>query len=101
MLQLTVYMATAAYHRAVMIVRSTRAAKSPQIKLLELEVRVLTGLAQGVSNYVIARRLGLTNAACAELTQGLLRKLGYGNRTLAAVRGLQLGLINFNEVLVG
>lgn len=97
----TAYIATAAYRRAVVIVQRTRAAKRPQTALNAAELAALTGIGQGLNNYTLARRLDISTDECAAVTQRVFRKLGYTNRTLVAIRGLQLGLISFNDVLLG
>lgn len=97
----TAFVATAAYRRAVTIVQQTRSAKRPQTALDAIEIAALTGIGQGLSNYTLARRLGISGKDCTALTRRVFQKLGYTNRTLVAIRGLQLGLISFNDVLLG
>jgi DNA-binding NarL/FixJ family response regulator len=70
-----------------------RAATAPIALLSDRERQVLEHLAQGLPNRVIAARLGITEATVkAHLTRVYLA-LGVTDRTSAALRALQLGVV--------
>lgn len=62
-------------------------------KLTEREVQVLGGLAEGMSNKQIALRLDLQEVTIKLHVKTLCRKLGAANRTLAALKARELGLV--------
>ncbi|MGH1425367.1 MAG: response regulator transcription factor [Pseudooceanicola sp.] len=57
------------------------------------ESEVLRGIARGLSNKEIARELDVKEVTVKLHAQSLSRKLGARNRTHAAMRGLELGLL--------
>jgi len=61
--------------------------------LLEREVEILKLLAQGLSNKQIAARLHLAEGTVKNYVSGILAKLGVTDRTQAALRGRELGLL--------
>ena len=61
--------------------------------LLEREVEILKLLAQGLSNKQIAARLHLAEGTVINYVSGILAKLGVTDRTQAALRGRELGLL--------
>ena len=61
--------------------------------LLEREVEILKLLAQGLSNKQIAARLYLAEGTVKNYVSGILAKLGVTDRTQAALRGRELGLL--------
>jgi len=95
------FVATAAYRRAMELVLKARTEKDPQLALSDIEQRVLTALSNGRGTYSIANKCSITVEECNEVIKGLGRKLGYTNRMLLAIRGLQLGFITFNDALLG
>ena len=100
-LPFTAYVATAAYRRALLLVCQTRASARPQIPLTETERRCLKSIARGQSDYTIARRLGVSTMDYNALKKSMYAKLGYSNKVQAVARGLQLGILNFNDALMG
>jgi len=83
------------------LVLKARTEKDPQLALSDIEQRVLTALSNGRGTYSIANKCSITVEECNEVIKGLGRKLGYTNRMLLAIRGLQLGFITFNDALLG
>jgi DNA-binding NarL/FixJ family response regulator len=61
--------------------------------LLEREIEILKLLAQGLSNKQIAARLHLAEGTVKNYVSGILAKLGVTDRTQAALRGRELGLL--------
>ena len=100
-LPFTAYIATAAYRRALVLVAGTRASKFPQVPLTDVEKRCLQSIARGQSNYTIARKLQISTMDYNLMLKSIYAKLGYSNKVQAVARGLQLGIINFNETLMG
>ena len=95
------FVATAAYRRAMELVLKARTEKDPQLALSDIEQRVLAAISNGRGTYSIASKCSITVEECNEVIKGLGRKLGYTNRMLLAIRGLQLGFITFNDALHG
>ena len=62
--------------------------------LLKREVEILKLLAQGLSNKQIAARLHLAEGTVKNYVSGILAKLGVADRTQAALRGRELGLLD-------
>ena len=58
-------------------------------------------MARGQSDYMIARKLELSMLDFGELKKSMFAKLGYSNKVQAVARGLQLGLLTFNDALMG
>ena len=58
------------------------------------ELQVLTLLAQGRSNREIARKLGVAEKTVKTHVSAVLAKLGVADRTQAAVRAVELGLLS-------
>lgn len=100
-LPFTSYVATSAYRRANSLVVSTRSKRSEQVALTKAEITVLLRIAQGKSNFAISQLLDLSSDACNRIIKSISNKLGYSNRTLMAVRALQLGIISYHDVLLG
>lgn len=61
--------------------------------LSEREVEILRLLAQGLTNKVIAQRLHLAEGTVKNYVSNVLDKLGVSDRTQAALRGSELGLL--------
>ncbi len=61
--------------------------------LTRREYEVLRGVAKGLSNKEIARELGVTEVTIKLHVKTMCRKLDARNRTHAAMRGLELGLL--------
>ncbi|MFJ6162865.1 response regulator transcription factor [Pseudarthrobacter sp. NPDC092184] len=61
-------------------------------QLTARELVVLTLLAQGLSNTMIARRLGISERTTAHHVEHLMSKLGTPNRAAAAARAVEEGL---------
>jgi DNA-binding NarL/FixJ family response regulator len=57
------------------------------------ELEVLEMLAEGVSNKIIAFRLGISEHTAKFHVNAILAKLSAGTRTEAVTRGIRLGLI--------
>lgn len=67
-------------------------ADSPLRSLTERQRQTLLLLVQGLSNKEIARQLGLLESTVKAHLKVILKKLGAGNRTQAALLATQLGL---------
>lgn len=61
--------------------------------LSERELEVLALLAQGLSNREIARRIHLAEGTVKNYVTSILQKIGARDRTQAALRGRELGLL--------
>jgi two-component system nitrate/nitrite response regulator NarL len=70
-----------------------RAAEQIAEPLTRRETDVLEMLAEGVSNKVIAYRLGISEHTAKFHVNSILAKLDAGTRTEAVMRGIRLGLI--------
>jgi len=70
-----------------------REAEQPQERLTPREVVVLQLLAQGQTNREIARTLGVSVGTIKVHVQHIIAKLGVSDRTQAAVRAVELGLL--------
>jgi len=68
-------------------------AEPAQVELTEREQQVLQLLAQGASNKVIARRLGITPHTAKFHVASIAAKLGASGRTDAVARAMRLGLV--------
>lgn len=66
--------------------------KIPPIKLTTREAEVLSWVAQGKSNTVIAEILGVSHHTIDNYLRRAYAKIGVNNRTLAAVKAISLGL---------
>jgi DNA-binding CsgD family transcriptional regulator len=62
--------------------------------LTEREQQVLTGMAQGLSNGAVARRMSVAEDTVKTHARQVFAKLGANGRVQAVVRGLQLGLVS-------
>lgn len=71
---------------------SLRANPADEIGLTPGELRVLQGLAAGLSNAQIAREAGLAAKTVKNMVSRILLKMGASSRTEAAVLALQRGL---------
>lgn len=67
-------------------------AKESIEKLSARERQVIAGLAEGLPNKLIARRLCITDATVKVHVKSVLRKTGVSNRTEAALLALSLGI---------
>jgi DNA-binding NarL/FixJ family response regulator len=78
-------------------VRLSRPARSPNVGLAEplssRELEILARLAQGLSNREIAQRLFLAEGTVKNYVTTILHKIGVRDRTQAALRGRELGLL--------
>ncbi len=70
---------------------------SEEINLTNREKEVLTFLLSGVSNKEIAREMNLQVVTVKLHVRGICRKLGAKNRTQAALRAIELGLVPAND----
>ena len=72
---------------------------SSQVRLTPREIEVLQLLAQGQTNREIARKLTLSISTVKIHVEHILEKLSVSDRTQAAVRAIELGLIRrtYNE----
>jgi DNA-binding NarL/FixJ family response regulator len=68
-------------------------AEAAHVELTEREQQVLQLLAQGASNKVIARRLGITPHTAKFHVASIAAKLGATGRTDAVARAMRLGLV--------
>jgi len=67
--------------------------RPPEHVLTERELDVLKGIARGLSNQEIARRLSIGTTTVRTHVSSLLSKLGVSNRTQAALYAMEHGLI--------
>lgn len=75
-----------------------RQTKPDQPKLSEREGQILTLLANGDSNSLIAERLYLSVSSVKTHLRGLYRKLEVNSRTEAVVTGIRLGILDEDKV---
>lgn len=68
--------------------------EQPIEPLTPREVEILRLLADGLTNPEIARHLVVSTGTVKNHVQHVIRKLGVSDRTQAAVRGMELGLIS-------
>ena len=68
-------------------------AREASVNLTARERDVLAALADGASNKVIARRLGISFHTAKFHVNSILTKLNAGTRTEAVMRGIRTGLI--------
>ncbi len=66
-------------------------------ELTPREQEILKHLAEGQSNKVIARNLGISDGTVKLHVKAILRKLGVHSRVEAAVMAVQLGLARKSE----
>ncbi|MCW2598862.1 MAG: response regulator receiver [Frankiales bacterium] len=70
-----------------------RARRTPDVVLTARERDVLALLTNGLSNRVIGRRLGISEATVKAHLTRVYQSIGVSDRTSAALRALQLGLV--------
>ena len=70
-----------------------RRAAQPAEPLTQREVEVLEMLAEGLSNKLIAYKLGVSEHTAKFHVNSILAKLNAGTRTEAVMRGVRLGLV--------
>ena len=79
------------------VARSTSSAPGSDAGLLEplnaRELEILAAIGEGCSNAEIARRLGLAEGTVKNYVSRILQKTGCADRTQAALRARELGLI--------
>ena len=68
-------------------------AGKPKGELTERERQVVTLLAEGLSNKLIADRLGISDHTAKFHVNGVMAKLGAGTRTEAVVEAVRRGLV--------
>ena len=85
--------------RLVREVREVATRRRPLDHLSPREVEVLTVLARGRSNREIARLLSISEETVKAHVSSILAKLGLGDRTQAAIFGLQQRLVPLDEAL--
>ena len=73
--------------------RASSAPRPPAGPLTRREVEVLGLMAQGRTNPEIARELVIARPTAKTHVERVIRKLGVSDRTQAAVRGIELGLV--------
>ena len=71
----------------------TAKAKRPAAELTERERQVVQLLAEGLSNKLIADRLGISDHTAKFHVNGVMAKLGASTRTEAVVEGVRRGLV--------
>jgi DNA-binding NarL/FixJ family response regulator len=74
-------------------VKTPLQAEMPTVQLSPREREVLQLLAQGQTNREIARRLTVSVSTIKIHVEHILAKLGVSDRTQAAVRAIELGLL--------
>jgi NarL family two-component system response regulator LiaR len=87
---------------AALLVREVRSGDgrpAPLRSLSPRELEVLTGLARGRSNREIAKALSLGEETVKTHVSNVLAKLGFADRTQAAIFGLQQGLVPLDTAL--
>ena len=72
--------------------RAASAAEAVPVQFSPQEERILKNIADGDPNKVIARALGIADATVKVHVKNILRKLGVGNRTQAAIWATRHGL---------
>jgi len=85
--------------RLVREVRDGPARRRPLDRLSPREVEVLAALARGRSNRQIAKALVIGEETVKAHVSSILAKLGLGDRTQAAIFGLQQRLVPLDEAL--
>lgn len=78
-------------------VAARMAARIPCSELSERELEVLRLVVKGLSNKEIADRLDFTDHTAKAHVRNILLKLGVADRTQAATRALQRGIIHLDE----
>ncbi len=66
-------------------------------KLTPQETAVVSLLCEGLKNYAIGRRLGITEATANAHVRSLLRKFGCANRAELAARAVALGVVKMSD----
>ena len=74
------------------------ASDKPDITLSPRERETLEWMARGKSNAVIASILGLSPHKVDTLVRCIYRKMGVNDRTMAAIRGLGAGLLQYHRL---
>lgn len=69
----------------------------PPTSLTPRELEVLSRLTQGKSNPQIARELVIARPTAKTHVERIIRKLGVSDRTQAAIRAIELGLVDTNS----
>lgn len=69
----------------------------PPASLTPRELEVLSRLAQGKNNPQIARELVIARPTAKTHVERIIRKLGVSDRTQAAIRAIELGLVDTNS----
>jgi NarL family two-component system response regulator LiaR len=85
--------------RLVREVRQAAVRRRPLDQLSPRELGVLTALARGRSNRQIAKVLGIGEETVKAHVSSILAKLGLGDRTQAAIFGLQQRLVPLDQAL--
>ncbi len=70
------------------------ATEAGKVLLSDRERRILSGLAAGDSNKVIADDMGLSESSVKQLVRAIFRKLSVKNRAQAVAEALRLGLVD-------
>ena len=84
---------------ADMVKQQSTLPKNDQVNLTPRETEVLSYLAQGVSNKEIANAMGLQVVTVKLHVRGICRKLDANNRTQAALKATQIGLVEASIAL--
>jgi DNA-binding NarL/FixJ family response regulator len=71
--------------------------ESPRETLTPREIKVLTLIARGYTNQKIAHALDISVSTVKKRLRGVISKLGVSDRTQAAVRALELGVLAERE----
>ena len=75
------------------VLRSTDSNADPVVSLTLREKRLLLLLADGKTNKLMGMELGIAQVTVKKALQSLFRKIGVTNRTQAAMKASQLGLV--------
>ncbi len=70
---------------------------TPRVDLTERELEVLGFVGKGLPNKAIGRAIGRTEATVKVHLKHIMRKLGAGDRTHAAILGLRRGMIHLED----
>ena len=100
MLPFVQQIAVSSFNRARAIVALERGRRRSSYGLTAVETACLRAAAQGKSNFIIGRVLGISEGAVRQELKSVQKKLGTGNRTSMAVKAIQVGFINFTEALI-
>ncbi|BFP56984.1 response regulator transcription factor [Streptomyces sp. CMC78] len=93
----TVAVTPEALHQVVQLASSAARHESRRPRLTERETETLWGVAQGMSNRQIARRMDITEHGVKRHLANIMRKLKCPNRTSAVAVALRSGLLELED----